>query len=799
MFKNDRMMMILTGLVLAIFAGSMVKYGDRIMGLMSGEHAVASQDDSYSIRAGSSQILDVLSNDDVRGPIVVLTRPTCGGVELTGNNKLTFNSDGCSGEVEFAYCVDADGKCNPNAVRLNVISVDYNNQGGAVVAQAPAAQPATIPANTQPAENPAPPSNSQAAAVAQGNEDDGRPEIVGQEEPLEVAAATQAPSANDTAPQLNEFAIEMAPPSLAAPSVSELISPDVAVASIRQPSGGLNSAANIDQNISTQNSAGRAQPASAAPSSFQAPTLGEASNIALGGTDISVAAAPSMPTGLQVASDVGLNIVQLERGPEALASISASQATPLAQESAPLAANPERNSFVPVDVAAAQTESPTLENSFSAAPIDGGPIALIALQSTAESNAAAGESLNVILSEPGLQTFASAASLPSALAPVVDGPSAVSILEREPSASLTAPALSAPPATAEQAAIIAQMQDRLIARSPFVPQSASGNHDASFASYGRPVTTVANPVQVSAEPINLSITMSPIIMVSKNVDPISRAPSVARFAPPSPQLFSLPSINATPASLPETVQVASIFTADVPIVTAPVQQSTCAIELTAAARSGANIQLDILSACKPGQMVNISHAGIEFSAMTDSQGAARVAFPAMERDAEVTVTFADLSSQTTNLTVRDTDSFVRAAISWQANINLDLNAFEFGAANGADGHVYAQQPRDYRTSRIKGGGYLIQLGDPALTGGAFAEIYSLPVVRSQQRGTIELSILLDDAAQVCGQVIQAQTSRTREGLTAVVRNVRFNVPECGTVTGQITLPGAIDDIRVAGR
>ena len=252
--------------------------------------------------------------------------------------------------------------------------------------------------------------------------------------------------------------------------------------------------------------------------------------------------------------------------------------------------------------------------------------------------------------------------------------------------------------------------------------------------------------------------------------------------------------------MPEILQASLPVTEAAPVAeTAPVQSSVCEILLLAQPSSGANVQLEIFAGCKPEQMVTVTHAGLSFSVLTDSKGAASVNFPAMQSNAEVTVTFADRSSNIAELSVPGMDAVTRAGVSWRGGMDLDLNAIEYGAALGSEGHVSPDSPRSYRTSRIKGGGYLVQLGDPSLPRGSFAEVYTLPVNRNQERGTIALSILIDDAAPVCGQTIEAKTSRTRDGRSAGVRNVRFAVPACGTVAGAIPLSGAIDDIRVAGR
>jgi hypothetical protein len=773
-FKNDRMMLILTGLVLAVFAGSMVQYGDRIMALMGNETVAATQDDNYSVRSGSSQILDVLSNDKVKGPLVVLSRPSCGTVELTSNNRLSFlSTSDCTGVVEFAYCVDSEGNCEPNAVKINVISVNFTKS----------TTPETAPETTPIAD--APVDDRPAPSAAPTNT------------PQQVASAQPAPATE--APEIANFSVEMAPPALAAPSLSELVSPSVAVASIRQTTGGLNSASATDQNIATQNSASIGQTASAGPSSFSAPSMGESSNISLGGGARMVATiAPVVPSGLQASNISGSRITQLERGPEALASVKAVPPLSATAESAPLAASPERSNFAPVVVATAQAPSPVPDTKFAAAPNANGPIALIALNRTKTRGAGAGESLNIILSEPGQQSFAGPTSAPAALVPASGRPINVSVMARGPNVAESLIGPRAPAAIDLLNISIAALADPRILRGTSVRLSAPTAGPA-IANTGAHVVASQPNQAVSPNKFTRFDTVSRFISVSRATETTARLGNVPPLLAPDALVFSKPAVNLSPAAPAPILQVSLPATPTLPIENAPAQNSACAIELSAQAISGANIELEVSAACKPNQMVTIDHAGLAFSVLTDAQGAASVQLPAMQAEAEITARFADQSTGSTVVTVRDIEGLVRAGVSWQADMNLDLSAIEFGAAIGSEGYISAATPRDYRTSRIKGGGYLLQLGDPSLERGALAEIYTLPLARNQKRGTVALTIVIQDTENVCGQTINANTVRTREGGNVGTRNVRFTVPNCGVVSGQLTLPGAIDDIRIAGR
>jgi len=584
----------------------------------------------------------------------------------------------------------------------------------------------------------------------------------------------------------------MSPPTLASPSISEAVSPSVAVASIRQPTGGLTQSTSVDQNISTQNSASVAQTATAAPTVFGAPDMGETNNIMLGSSGQRIAT--NAPTSLQpTASSNDSAVAVAEHGPEALASLSAARIVPASTERAPLSTNPERTSFNPDNAQNTQTAAAEPDARFNATPIDTGPIALVALNPVTSGNAS-GESLNVFLSEPGLQSFASQPATPSALAPAAPGPVSITVLERAP--NVAEAALPPRPIGGESTASVfystASAQGFSHARGQ--APSLSGSAHARLFPHN---TTTASQVQVSvASEVTRKDIMSPYITLSHATDIGGRSPALQGLAMAN-ATTSLPNISLTP---PSSTGGASIQQArlEPPVQTLsstrPAQNSTCNIDLSAERARGSNIAVSVSAPCKPAQMVTFEHAGLAFSMLTDQQGTANVVIPALETNAEISVMFTDGSQATTGVAIPDIDGVMRVGLTWENGMNLDLQANEFGSTS----LVNAQSPRDYRSARLQGGGYMMLLGDPSLAGGKQAEVYSIPIAR-QQRGTIALSVVLDNPDTVCGRSILAKTVRSRTGQTARMSSIRFTVPACGTVDSQIILPGAVSNIRLAGR
>lgn len=89
--------------------------------------AVAAEDDSFMVRAGRRQFLDVLANDPVsdvaRIDVRILAQPTCGSVALEDEVLVYDSPAGCIGRVQFAYCIAEGAVCEPARVSLTVAHI----------------------------------------------------------------------------------------------------------------------------------------------------------------------------------------------------------------------------------------------------------------------------------------------------------------------------------------------------------------------------------------------------------------------------------------------------------------------------------------------------------------------------------------------------------------------------------------------------------------------------------------------------------------------------------------------------
>jgi len=811
-FKNDRMMTIFTGLILAVFAGTMVQYGDRFMAMLSGENQVQTSDDFYSVRAGASQILDVQANDAIKGPIVVLNQPSCGTVALSGASLLQFSSQTeCSGEISFSYCVDSAGSCAPNSVTLNVISL-------AVASTTPA--PAVIVFDAQEEET----------ELAENAETEQPAEQLPEPEPI-VTATVTPPQQIDEAPGINNIIVSMQAPTLVAPNIEEFITPSAATAAIRQQTTVLNNAtANTDSSIAPQSSAATVAPVEFGVANFGTPLESETTNVIIGGASeaeaqVSAAIVPQLtllsPQSNPVTAPLGRGPVVLAELPDfasapfgGIVAQGPDSAQAVASEYASAFVSPENG--VSVAFAAVEPEQTTLEIERSTTT------ALIALQLSGtplSSNQidANNPQLSILQRE---QDFSVQHAAPLSLSSSSLGDTSPVVLEREPVAFTTGVTL----ADGTALAFTSLLESDILPLQPFgpvettfamsleLPTGSGQNIAVPIPPQGYQFQVSTYQVFSAEQPNTVAADMLVLASLAAGIETFQQLNNFGSLTPEFGFSTALPLIDKTvvPAPLQEALpdaadlsELASLETQSdtsfVEIIPVP-QLSTCEIFLDPSVRSGANILLFLIAECKPNMPVTISHAGLEFTILTDAAGTANVVVPALQRTAEITATFEDGSSQSTVALVTQITDVTRAAVTWRGDADLDLHAFEFGAVAGSDGHVWSGSARDYRSARLTGGGYLLELGDKTIEGGALAEVYSMPLGRGLARGTVAMTLEVNNGSEVCGNDISARTLRTRPDNSAGLRRIRFTVPGCGGgALAQFRVNGAVDDIRLAAQ
>ena len=857
MFKDDKMMTLLTGLVLAIFAGTMVQYGDSIISLLSGQTTESTEDDYFTALAGAEQQLDVLANDAVRGPLAVTTVPACGELRPGIGQMLFYRSDAsCVGEQTFTYCVATAEGCADKSVTISVVG------STAVAAAGQTTSPQQTPVAT-PARPPDGDMQTAAAAAATSfapqpvNTANGAGSDAGSEAGSDsVGANSSAPqimvdpgasmaSANDSAPEVDMVVAGIRPPMLAAPQIDEIVAPNDAAAQLRSEMA--RGAALPDSTPASSPAVEAAVDATLGQmdTSFTAPSLGD-EGVSLGRSVVVAGATFGGSAGgpeVEGASDVAIAGVQ-PSSPVATAPAPAlSSAAPWEDwmVNQDIEIDGKTYTIIAIDGANGIIERPyegataagipfTVINRYIDLPADCTSILGVARRSNTRTP-----------NDPGL------------LSPLARTNDAVEVLGIGPNVLEEAPQLAALDIPTETAASIIRngaaarfAGAQVLLASATLPPSDSVGAATDMAVQVLDAFPTLAAVQISDVRVELdssndaALTASSAPLVNPANEPGTILPPVADTSTSSPTalvatattlLPSLESGDTTPArprllmrhvamsgapgaldgaagdltagpnidsSTAPPLQVASL----VPEATGPSSslpgETACDISLDTLLRPGAEIELIIGAACRPNQMFTVTHAAIAFSEMTGADGTAIVQFPALERSADISVEFADGASSTTSLIVPDTETILRAGISWRGVADIELNAYEFGAPANSPGHISPQTPRDYRAARILGGGFLTELGSLDVAGAAHASVYSMPLSRATPDGIITLSLRMGDAGADCGGSTELTTFRS-ENAAAFARQQSVQLAACGAVLPTAELMGLVDDLWTAAR
>ncbi len=125
MSTDDHTMTILTGAVFAVVIGVSVQNSSWLMDQFAPKVYEGAAADAYVMRAGHSQNLDVLSNDDFASDASfrIVDGPACGTATFVKDKIAFIAPSTCTGEVTFSYCVETNGTCEPAEVALNIRGV----------------------------------------------------------------------------------------------------------------------------------------------------------------------------------------------------------------------------------------------------------------------------------------------------------------------------------------------------------------------------------------------------------------------------------------------------------------------------------------------------------------------------------------------------------------------------------------------------------------------------------------------------------------------------------------------------
>ena len=225
----------------------------------------------------------------------------------------------------------------------------------------------------------------------------------------------------------------------------------------------------------------------------------------------------------------------------------------------------------------------------------------------------------------------------------------------------------------------------------------------------------------------------------------------------------------------------------------------CTTYMTATPATLAMVDLAILNLCRPAAVIAVHHQGMMFNLIANDVGAADVTVPALAKEAFFIAAYDDGEGAVAMTGVPDLAAFDRAALQWQGEDDVQLHALEFGASYGAAGHVWSGAMADPAVAVAGTGGFLTKLGDPRVSEGLMAEVYTFPSGTSAQDGAVALSVEAEITARNCGRKVEAQSIQVIGGAEPTATDMVMTMPECDAVGEYLVLKNMFEDLTLAAR
>lgn len=303
-------------------------------------------------------------------------------------------------------------------------------------------------------------------------------------------------------------------------------------------------------------------------------------------------------------------------------------------------------------------------------------------------------------------------------------------------------------------------------------------------------------MQSDAVAAKLTGTVDVVEKAVTNVLPEISKPVLANALPTPPREMILPT-GFPDADLSSGVRVAATSTginsniqSDAP--TPSLYEFTCNVALTATPFMDGLVQLSLDAPCYRNQRMLISHAGLEFADITDSEGSFSSVVPVFSEFSSFDVVFADGNEAKANTLGMRVHEFNRVAVSWSGGPAIHIHALEFGAEFGEAGHVWAE------SSEVSAdGGILLQLGNPNIANPVLAEVYSFPNASAMHEGAVRVIIEAEVTPQTCETNITGKTVTVTPNEPALATAVSVTMPDCNGIDGFLVLKNLLQDMKIA--
>lgn len=277
-----------------------------------------------------------------------------------------------------------------------------------------------------------------------------------------------------------------------------------------------------------------------------------------------------------------------------------------------------------------------------------------------------------------------------------------------------------------------------------------------------------------------------------------------RHAPGSFLVPQAPSVALVPAALPDISRQRPQLPDDVMRKPRSAQDygldamgMDCRPRLSATARPGAVVHLELSAPCDREARIDVSHAGLAFATATDRTGALTLEVPVLANPAEFDINLAGHEPIRAVVPVQNMRGHERVALQTTADHQLSIHALEFGASPGSVGHVSAATSGGIAPGTPGFGGYLVQLGDLGVPGAPRAEIYSFPTGQFGRTGVVRLQIEAQVTEATCGRDLNANAFQTRKVGPLRQIDVSVAMPGCEALGDILVLKNVLQDLKVA--
>lgn len=347
----------------------------------------------------------------------------------------------------------------------------------------------------------------------------------------------------------------------------------------------------------------------------------------------------------------------------------------------------------------------------------------------------------------------------------------------------------------------AQPQPRLVVTSAGLAGTVPGQ--------ASPDSKIVEPVEISG----VELTAADNELAAKPVAPVVAKPALPQDEAPQAEQPAeqqaasdaeqpiQPIAPVQVSEQPEAVSFLELTPASPPVEpttrSEPEIDAQCDITMNGTEIAGALVKLSLSAPCLPNERVTMHHNGMMFTESTDDEGKLDLAVPALAENAVFIASFPNSKGAVANVNVTTLALYDRAVVQSEFSSGIGLHALEFGADYTGEGHIWSNAPGEVAAAATGKGGFMTLLGNPAISEGSMAQIYTFPSGLADRSGDVTLSTEIEVTNMNCGHEIEAQALEVNAGSQPKMQTLNLTMPDCDAVGDFLVLKNLLNDLKVA--